>query len=80
MKKLGFAIAATGLLALAACGSKTETPVENMAENVAMEATNVADSLDAMADNVSNTDAAAVIENAADAVENVAENAADAAN
>jgi len=65
MKKLTIAIAATGLIALAACKpSVSEAPMENAADNaVAVE--NAGDVLDATANATSNEAVAATLENAA---------------
>ena len=69
MKKIAFAVAAAGLLSLAACGDKN-------AASANLE--NAADNMDAMADNATTPAGEAMMENAADNMHGMADNAADA--
>jgi len=70
MRILAQAAAAAGLLALAAC---TNTPAENAAQNIEMNAENTADDLEAAGDN-----AEATLDNQAEVVRDAGENKADA--
>ena len=75
MKILAQAAVAAGLLALGAC---TNTPAENAAQNVEMNAENTADVLDEQADNAATEAGEAALDNQAAAVRAEGENTADA--
>jgi uncharacterized lipoprotein YajG len=80
MKKMILAVAATGLLSLAACSKSPEAQaVANNAEMMQDALDNAADNLEAMADDTSNTAAAASMENQAEALKQASENVGDAA-
>jgi hypothetical protein len=85
MKKFTLVLAATGLLALAACNKTPEAQnVIDAGDNAAAALENTADNLEAVADNsmgaVANAtdNAAATVSNAADAVKSETTNAANA--
>lgn len=74
MKILVKAVAAAGLLTLAACGGGAD---DQKAENIEANAENIADNLEAVADNTSNDQAAEALEDKADAVREKADEQAD---
>ncbi|WP_277980633.1 hypothetical protein [Sphingomonas phyllosphaerae] len=74
MKKLVTAVAAFGLVSLAACNS---SPREQAADNIEANAESVADNLEEMADNATTDNAEDALENKADAVRATGENKAD---
>ncbi|PKP91846.1 MAG: hypothetical protein CVT77_10875 [Alphaproteobacteria bacterium HGW-Alphaproteobacteria-16] len=75
MKKVLIVAAATGLMALAACTS--EPAANNTAENVAEALEADADNMEMMADNATNEVVEAALENQADALDAAADNIAD---
>lgn len=77
MKVFHLGVAAAGLIALTACG--TRTPAENAASNVRAAAENQADMIENMASNAMSATENRVdrLENRADAVRDAAENRAD---
>jgi hypothetical protein len=70
MKKIAVVFAATGLLALAACGKKPEAEANNASNVVVNETENAANAVENAAGNVAS---------AANALENTASNTANAA-
>lgn len=75
MRFIAPAIAAAGLIGLAACSN---TPAENAAANVEENADMAADNLEMMADNATNEGTESALENEATAVRNEGDNAAEA--
>jgi hypothetical protein len=74
MKKIAFVLGAAGLMSLAACNTKTDTPALNnadaVADNLSAQADNLASEADDLTNNASDavSNASASLDNAADSI------------